>query len=91
MCLLGDIYSYRSYDEEESHVESNAEDVGDSSITEDHTETPQLTETLQLADILQLTDTLQPADTLQLAETTQLTYVVAVLTFRLVKCSTTLS
>lgn len=81
-------------DEEESqeiHVEPNAEDVGDSSITEDRTETPQLTETLQLADTLQLTDTLQPADTLQLAETTQLTYVVAVLTFRLVKCSTILS
>jgi hypothetical protein len=83
-----------SVDEEESqeiHVEPNAEDVGDISITEDRTETPQLTETLQLADTLRLTDTLQPADTLQLAETTQLTYVVAVLTFRLVKCSTILS
>jgi hypothetical protein len=71
-----------SVDEEESHVESNAEDVGDRSITEDRTETPQLTETLQLADTLQLTDTLQLAET---------TYVIAVLTFRLVKCSTTLS
>src|SRR5947209_1523227 len=68
-------------DEEESqeiHVEPNAEDAGDSSITEDCTETPQLVDTLHL------TDTLHPA------ETTRLTYVVVVLTFRLVKCSTTL-
>ena len=92
-------YNSGSDEEEfqEIHAESNAEDVGDSSVTEDRTEPPQLTETLQLADTPQLTDTLQLADTLQLtdtlqpAETTHLTHVVAVLTFRLVKCSTTFS
>jgi hypothetical protein len=60
-------------DLQEIHAESNAEDVGDSSMNEDRAETPRLTEALQLA------------------ETPQLTYVVAVLTFRLVKCSTAFS
>ena len=66
-------------DEEEFHkihAESNAVDVGDSSMTEDRAETPQLTDTLQPIDILQLTETPRPT------KTPQLTYVVVALTFR---------